>query len=91
MTTVSNIVLVFTTLGMAIWLRLAMKNRKRWLLSIGPLTYFLSIFVFYGCKEVGNFTPEQLNMLSNVIRLESIFLFSILGITMWKRGPIIWT
>lgn len=90
MTIYSYIVIFFTCIGMAIWLFYMVKKRK-WLLAIGPLTYFTSILLFYAVRLTGiQQTPSEINMWSNMIRLESIFLFSILGITLLKRGPVKW-
>lgn len=90
MTVYSNAVLCFTTIGMIIWLAFVILHKKSWYLAIGPLTYFISIFLFYVAKFTNTQTPTEMNMWSNVVRLESIFLFIILGIVLLKRGKHKW-
>lgn len=90
MTIYSNAVLCFTTIGMIIWLAFVIRDKKGWYLAIGPLTYFTSIFLFYAAKLTNTQTPAEMNVWSNVIRLESIFLFIILGVVLLKRGKTKW-
>ena len=90
MTIYSNVVLCFTTIGMIIWLAFVIRDKKSWYLAIGPITYFGSILLFYAAKLTNTQTPTQMNVWSNVIRLESIFLFIILGVVLCKRGPNKW-
>jgi hypothetical protein len=90
MTIYSDIVLLGTTIGMIIWLSFVIRDKKSWYLAIGPITYFGSIFLFYAAKFTNTQTPIEMNVWSNVIRLESIFLFIILGIILLKRGPNKW-
>ncbi len=89
MNTVSVIVYLLAFVGMAIWLAYALKY-KRWALTIGPFTYFTSIIVLYTSLCFDLLTPLEINMWSNVIRLESIFLFIIMGAVLWKRGNRLW-
>jgi len=90
MTIYANAVLCFTTIGMIIWLAFVIRDKKSWYLAIGPLTYFTSIFLFYAAKFTNTQTSLQMNVWSNVIRLESIFLFIILGVVLLKRGKTKW-
>lgn len=90
MTIYSEIVLIATIVGMAIWLIFVIRDKKSWFLAIGPITYFGSILLFYAARITNTQTPAELNMWSNVIRLESIFLFIILGVVLCKRGPNKW-
>jgi hypothetical protein len=89
MTTIATIVVICTLIGMSVWLGLVVKHKK-WPMAIGPITYFTSILVLYTVYYCNLLTPVEINMWSNVIRLESIFLFIILGIVLWKRGTNLW-
>jgi len=90
MTIYADAVLITTIIGMGIWLSFVIRDKKSWYLAIGPITYFGSILLFYGAKLTNTQTPIQMNVWSNVIRLESIFLFIILGVVLCKRGPNKW-
>jgi len=90
MTIYADAVLITTIIGMGIWLSFVIQDKKSWYLAIGPITYFGSILLFYGAKLTNTQTPIQMNVWSNVIRLESIFLFIILGAVLCKRGPNKW-
>jgi hypothetical protein len=90
MTTISTIVVICTIIGMGIWLSFVIRDKKSWYLAIGPITYFGSILLFYAAKLTNTQTSIQMNVWSNVIRLESIFLFIILGVVLCKRGKTKW-
>lgn len=91
MTPYSTVVIISTVIGIIAWVIFIVNNKRRWLISIGPMSYFVNVLGLYTAYYFHLLSITQINLWSNVVRIHSIYLFIIMAILMWKRGRILWT
>jgi len=84
-------IMLVSFIGILIWITWAVFNRKRWLYSIAPLTYFAHILLLYTLWELNLLNNHIFDIWSDAVRLHGIFLFIIGGIILinWEKRK--WT
>jgi hypothetical protein len=74
-----------SVLGLYIWIRLIIKYRDKWLIALGPLTYFFHVLAFNLAAAFACLAPSFLNMWSQAVRIHSMFLLLALGAFLMER------
>lgn len=75
----SWLIVCSSIIGVAVYIAFIVKQPERWRLSVGPMSYYLNVLLFYAVFLTRQLTVDQLNLWSSVIRLHSIFLLILIG------------
>lgn len=81
------LILLFSLLGLIVWIWYAVKNKHRWEAAVAPASYLLNSLIFQVVFLTHIITDiHTLNLWSGIVRLHSIFLFIGLGLLVAGRS-----
>ena len=72
-------------IGLYLWARIAIKYRSHWLITIGPITYFLHVLAFNIVVHFWTINSYDIVLWSNAVRLHSMFLIIALATLLLAR------